>query len=121
MKRPQSMINDYYKPNQETIPREQDTPQDKERLKITPTLCIQGNQDKELQRRATTSHRKAIPKEREWGGQGESIEGDDYDEASCRSSRNKFRHHFTSPDVCMVEWLKLPHDNTPEGEITEIS
>jgi hypothetical protein len=58
MKRTQSMINDYayYKPNekraQETIPREQDTPQDKERLKRTPTL--QETQDKE--RAATASH-----------------------------------------------------------------
>jgi hypothetical protein len=40
---------------------EQDTPQDKERLKITP--LIQEIQDKEQHRRATTSHRKAIPKE----------------------------------------------------------
>ena len=58
------MINGYYKPNeeraQEAITREQDTPQDKERLKTTPAL--QGNQDKELQRRATTSHKvEAIP------------------------------------------------------------
>jgi hypothetical protein len=43
---------------------DQDTPQDKERLKITP--AIQENQDKEQHRRAaTTSHRKAIPKEHE--------------------------------------------------------
>jgi hypothetical protein len=43
---------------------EQDTPQDKERLKITPLK--QENQDKEQHRRATTSHtRKAIPKEQQ--------------------------------------------------------
>jgi hypothetical protein len=44
---------------------EQDTPQDKERLKITPS--IQENQDKEQHRRATTNHRKAIPKEQQIG------------------------------------------------------
>jgi hypothetical protein len=41
----------------ETI-KEQDTPQDKERLRIITPL-IQENQDKEQHRRATTSHRKA--------------------------------------------------------------
>jgi hypothetical protein len=65
------MTTDYYayckttkKRAKETI-KEQDTPQDKERLKITP--LIQENQDKEQHRRATTSHRKAIPKEQQIG------------------------------------------------------
>jgi hypothetical protein len=63
------MITDYYckttkKRAKEKI-KEQDTPQDKERLKITP--LIQENQDKEQDRRATTSHRKAIPKEQQIG------------------------------------------------------
>jgi hypothetical protein len=62
------MTTDYYyktakKRAKETI-KEQDTPQDKERLKIIP--LIQENQDKEQHRRATTSHRKVIPKEHEW-------------------------------------------------------
>jgi hypothetical protein len=43
------MINGYYKPNeeitQETIPKEHDTRQDKERSMTTPAL--QGTQDKE--------------------------------------------------------------------------
>jgi hypothetical protein len=58
------MITDYYykttkKGVKETI-KEHDTPQDKERLKITP--LTQENQDIEQHRRATTSHRrKAIP------------------------------------------------------------
>jgi hypothetical protein len=56
---------------------EQGTPQDKGRLKITPT--IQENQDKEQHRRTTTNHRKAIPKEHEWGYQEEFIEGHDGD------------------------------------------
>ena len=41
-----------------------DTPQDKERLKITPLK--QEIQDKEQHRRATASHRKEIPKEHDW-------------------------------------------------------
>jgi hypothetical protein len=59
------MIKDYYsravKKRAKEITTEQDTPQDKERLKITP--AIQETQDKEQHRRATTNHRKAIPKE----------------------------------------------------------
>jgi hypothetical protein len=73
----------------------QDTPQDKERLKITPT--IQEIQDKEQHRRATTSHRKANPKEHEWGYQEESIEGCDAIAAKQAAGgasgfRNEFRH-----------------------------
>ena len=56
---------------------EQDTPQDKERLKITPLK--QEIQDKEQHRRATTSHRKAIPKEHDWEYQEGLIEDYDYD------------------------------------------
>ena len=63
------MLTDYYyktvKKRAKETTTEQDTPQDKERLKITPT--IQENQDKEQHRRATTSHRKAIPKEQQLG------------------------------------------------------
>jgi hypothetical protein len=73
---------------------EQDTPQDKERLKIPPT--IQEIQDKEQHRRATTNHRKAIPKEQEWDDQEESIEDDEYEEVSCRYSRAAPQHRFTS-------------------------
>ena len=61
---------------------EQDTPQDKERLKITP--LIQEIQDKEQHRRATTSHRKAIPKEHEWDDQGDTTEDHEYDGITCR-------------------------------------
>jgi hypothetical protein len=113
------MITDYYayckttkKRAKETI-KEQDTPQDKERLKITP--LIQENQDKEQHRRATTSRRKAIPKEQQIGD-FIIIESHDHDEACCRSSRSKFRHLFTSPDECMTVWLRIQHDNTQEGE-----
>jgi hypothetical protein len=65
------------------------TPQDKERLKITP--LIQENQDKEQHRRATTSHRKAIPKEHEWDYREweHDCAFEDYDdvvEACCRYS-----------------------------------
>ena len=71
------MITDYYSKTtktrvKETI-KEQDTPRDKERLKITP--LIQEIQDKEQHRRATASHRKAIPKEQGWDYQEEVIEG----------------------------------------------
>jgi hypothetical protein len=118
------MITDYYskavKKRAKETTIEQDTPQDKERLKITPT--IQENQNKEQHRRATTSHRKAIPKEQEWDDQEESIEDYDYDEESCRCSRAAFRHRFTSPDVCMVEWMRIQQFyGTQEGEITENS
>jgi hypothetical protein len=100
---------------------EQDTPQDKERLKITPT--IQENQDKERHRRATTNHRKAIPKEHEWDYQEEPIEGYDGDEnavlkcydgdeASCFCFRDALRHRFTSPEVCMAEWMSIQQNNT---------
>jgi hypothetical protein len=86
------MITDYYsktaKKRAKETTTEQNTPQDKGRLKITPT--IQENQDKEQHRRATTNHRKAIPKEHEWDYQEESIEGYDSDEASCRCFRNEF-------------------------------
>jgi hypothetical protein len=91
-----------------------DTPQDKERLKTTP--LIQENQDKEQHRRATTSHRKAIPKEQQLGADFITIESHDHDEACCRSFRSKFRHPFTSPDKCMTVWLRIQHDNTQEGE-----
>jgi hypothetical protein len=50
---------DYYKPDkeraQETIPREQDTPQDKKRLKTTPAL----KKRRKKERAATTSHDKS--------------------------------------------------------------
>jgi Flp pilus assembly protein TadB len=56
------MITDYYskttKTRKKEAIKEQDTPQDKKRLKITP--LIQEIQDKEQHRRATTSHRKEI-------------------------------------------------------------
>jgi hypothetical protein len=63
----------YEKRAQETS-TEQDTPQNKERIEIT--LTRQEPQDKELHRRATAIHRKAIPKEQEWGDQEEPIEGE---------------------------------------------
>jgi hypothetical protein len=84
------MITDSYykavkKGAKEPITTEQDTPQDKDRLKITP--AIQETQDKEQHWRATTNHRKAIPKEHEWDYQGESIEDYEYEEISCRYFR----------------------------------
>jgi hypothetical protein len=83
------MITDYcsktVKKRAKEATTEQDTPQDKGRLKITPK--IQENQDKEQHRRATTNHRKSIPKEHEWDDQEESIGDYDYDEESCRCSR----------------------------------
>jgi hypothetical protein len=112
------MITDYYYKTaktgvKETI-KEQDTPQDKERLKST--TLIQENQDKEQHRRATTSHRKAIPKEQQLGADFIIIESHDHDEACCRSFRSKFRHLFTSPGERMTVWLRIQHDNTQEGE-----
>jgi hypothetical protein len=108
------MITDYYsravKKRAKETATEQDTPQDKERLKITPTT--QETQDKEQHRRATTNHRKAIPKEQEWDDQEESIEDCDYDEGSCRCFREAPRHRFTSPGVCMVEWMRIQQNNT---------
>jgi hypothetical protein len=64
------MITDYYhrtakKRAKETI-QDQDTPQDKERLKIT----------------ATTSHRKSIPKEQQLGADFITIQSRDHDGAS---------------------------------------
>ena len=111
------MTTDYYYKTaknrvKETI-KEQDTPQDKERLKITPLK--QENQDKEQHRRATTNHRKAIPKEQQIGADFITIESHDHDKAFCRSFRSKFRHLFTSPDECMAVWLRIQHDNTQEG------
>jgi hypothetical protein len=113
------MITDYYSKTTKTgvkeATKEQDTPQDKGRLKITP--LIQENQDKEQHRRATTSHRKAIPKEQQLGADFIIIESHDHDEACCRSFRSKFRHIFTSSDECIKEWLRIQHDdNTQEGE-----
>ena len=116
---------DYYTKHDENeqikTTTEQDTPQDKERLKITP--LIQEIQDKEQHRRATTSHRKAIPKEQGWDYQEEIIEGYDGDghvvfksfndvEASCYSFRDRLRHHFTSPEECMAEWMSTQQNNT---------
>jgi hypothetical protein len=100
---------------------EQDTPQDKGRLKITP--LIQEIQDKEQHRRATASHRKAIPKEQEWDYQEEIIEGYDGDghvvfksyndvEACCIYFRRALRHRFTSPEECMAEWMIIQQNNT---------
>jgi len=119
------MITDYYSKTtktrvKETI-KEQDTPQDKKRLKITP--LIQEIQDKEQHRRATTSHRKAIPKEQEWGDQVGIIEGYDDDghvvfksfsdvERCCYYFREALRHHFTSPEECMAEWMSIQQNNT---------
>ena len=112
------MITDHYckttkKRVKETI-KEQDTPQNKERLKNTP--LIQENQDKAQHRRATTSHRKAIPKEQQIGADFIITESHDHDEVCCRSFRSKFRHLFTLPDERMAVWLRIQHDNTQEGE-----
>jgi hypothetical protein len=119
------MITDYYSKTtktrvKETI-KEQDTPQDKGRLKITPS--IQEIQDKEQHRRATTSHRKAIPKEQGWDYQEEIIEVYDDDghvvfksfndvEGCCYYFRNALRHNFTSPEECMAEWMSIQQNNT---------
>jgi hypothetical protein len=115
------MITDYYyktaKKGVRETTKEQDTPQDKERLKVMHIPLTQETQDKEQHRRATTSHRrKAIPKEQQLGADFIIIESHDHDEACCRSFRSKFRHPFTSPDECMKVWLRTQHDNTQEGE-----
>jgi hypothetical protein len=99
------MITDYYskttkKGVKETI-KEQDTPQDKKRLKIAPV--IQEIQDKEQHRRATTSHRKAIPKEHDWEYQEGFIEDYDYEEVTWRFFRGALRHRFASPEACMLD------------------
>jgi hypothetical protein len=96
------------------ISTKQDTPQEKERLKITP--LIQENQDKEQHRRATTSHRKSIPKEhdwdyREWEHEG-ALEDCGDEEACCKYFRAALRHRFTSPDECMAEWMSIQQNNT---------
>ena len=101
------MITDYYNKTtktraKETI-KEQDTPRDKERLKITPSK--QEIQDKEQHRRATTSHRKAIPKEHDWEYQEGLIEDYDYDNATWRYFRAALRHRFASREACMAEWM----------------
>jgi hypothetical protein len=85
---------------------EQDTPQDKGRLKITPT--IQETQDKEQHRRATTGLREAIPKEHERDYQEESIEDYEYEGVTCRYFRAALRHRFTSPKACMAKRLTAP-------------
>jgi hypothetical protein len=54
---------------------EQDTPQDKERMKITPTTLEILR--KAMIRQATAGRMKAIPKAKEWGDQEGPIE--DYD------------------------------------------
>ena len=73
-----SMITDYFKIDgnkaQETF-TEQDTPQDKERMKITPTTLEILR--KAMIRQATAGRMKAIPKAKEWGDQEGPIE--DYD------------------------------------------
>jgi capsule polysaccharide modification protein KpsS len=90
---------------------------------LLPNPAIQENQDKEQHRRATTSHRKAIPKEQEWGYQEESIEGYDDDGhvvlkcyndegACCTYFRDALRHRFTSPGVHMAEWMSIQQNNT---------
>jgi hypothetical protein len=65
----------------------QDTPQDMERMEITPTeqemlMCIR----KEIQK-ATAVQMKAIIKAQEWGDQKEPIEDYDCDVATCRSQK----------------------------------
>jgi hypothetical protein len=89
---------------------EQDTPQDKERLKITPLK--QEIQDKEQHRRATTSHRKAIPKEHDWEYQEGLIEDYDYDNATWRYFRAALRHRFASREARMAEWMNIQQSNT---------
>jgi hypothetical protein len=112
------MITDYYyktgKKRAKGTVTEQDYTNITERLNITPTL--QETQDKEQHRRATTSHRNAIPKEQQLGADFITIESHDHDEACCRSFRSKSRHPFTSPDERMTAWLRIQHDNTQEGE-----
>jgi hypothetical protein len=101
---------------QETTTVVQDTPQDIERMKITPTergilICI-----RKVTRKATAVQMKAITKAQEWDDQKEPIEDCDYDVVICRGLQCKFGHHFTSPDACIVEWTDLLHDYTHEGK-----
>jgi hypothetical protein len=108
------MITDYYskaiKKRAKERTTEEGTPQDRDRLKITPTR--QETQDKVQHRRATTSHRKAIPKEHEWDYQEESIGDYEYEETSCRYFRAAPRHRFTSPGARMEEWMSIQQSNT---------
>jgi hypothetical protein len=61
----------------------QDTPQDMERMKITPAL--REILRRERIRQATTGQMEAIPKAQERGDQEDTTEDHDYDVASCRS------------------------------------
>jgi hypothetical protein len=83
-------------------------------MKTTP--FERGILIRKMIRKATTVQMKAILKAQKWGDQEEPIEDYDYDVAICRSPRCKFRHHFTSPDACIVEWKDLLLDNTHEGK-----
>jgi hypothetical protein len=81
------MITDHYSKTvkrraQETT-TEQDTPQDKERMQITPTE--RGILRREMVRRATAVQMKAALKAQEWDDQEEPIEDYEYDVAICRS------------------------------------
>jgi hypothetical protein len=110
IERTRSIITDYYskaiKKRAKETTTEQGTPQDRGRLKITP--AIQENEDKLQHRRATTNHRKAIPKEHEWDYQVESIEDYEYEEIiSCRYPRAALPHRFTSPEARMEEWMDI--------------
>jgi hypothetical protein len=69
-------------------------------------------QDKEQHRRATTSHRKSIPKEHDWEYQEGLIEDYDYDNVTWRYFRAALRHRFASRDACMAEWMNIQQSNT---------
>ena len=83
-------------------------------MKITPTT--RGILRRAMIRQATTGHMKAIPKAQDWDDQEEPIEDYDYDVATCRSLRSKFRHHFTSPGACIAEWKDLLLGYTQDGK-----
>jgi hypothetical protein len=92
----------------------QDTPQDMERMKITPAL--RGMLIKKMIRNAKAVQDKAIIQENCDCDQKEPIEDCDCDVAICRSPRCRFRHHFTSPDAFIAEWKDLLLDCTHEGK-----
>jgi hypothetical protein len=83
------MTTDYLgfdkKRTQDTRAAKHGTPQEKDRMTITPVMREELR--RQMLRQATTSNRKAIPTEHEWADQVETFEDYDYDVACCRSLR----------------------------------
>jgi hypothetical protein len=112
------MITDHYsgavKRRAQETTTVQDTPQDIERMKIA--VAARGILTKTTIRNAKTCENKAIIQENYDRDPKEPIEDYDYDVATCRSLRSKFRHHFTSPGACIAEWKDLLLGYTQDGK-----